>query len=190
MEPSASRTVAARTRLKTLRRCRSGVRTKTPKIEIHRYPARDAKHFRRLFAVIHAYLDDLRSSRFVFRPGWTCSMCDFRDTHCMAGLNQPPSFNYEELSMPGLTVTEKEWIGISILADHDATMKETVSDDQASVRDGKLIVSGSILTGRAAVHFENLLDTGRNSWITVSSSKALHFSSDAVSASQQGQVSA
>jgi ATP-dependent exoDNAse (exonuclease V) beta subunit len=63
---------------------RSLIKTKTPKIEIHRYPARDDTHFRRLFAVIRAYLDDLHSERFVYRPGWTCSMCDFRDTHCRA----------------------------------------------------------------------------------------------------------
>lgn len=61
---------------------RSLIKTKTPKIETHRYPARDDKHFRRLFAVIRAYLDDLHSHRFVYRPGWTCSMCDHRETHC------------------------------------------------------------------------------------------------------------
>ena len=56
----------------------------TPKVETHRYPARDDRHFRRLFAVIRAYLDDLHSNRFVFRPGWMCSMCEFRDTRCSA----------------------------------------------------------------------------------------------------------
>jgi hypothetical protein len=61
---------------------RSLIKTKTPKVETDRYPARDDRHFRRLFAVIRAYLDDLHSNRFVYRPGWTCSMCDFRDTHC------------------------------------------------------------------------------------------------------------
>jgi CRISPR/Cas system-associated exonuclease Cas4 (RecB family) len=61
---------------------RSLIKTKTPKVEIHRYPARDDTHFRRLFAAIRAYLDDLHAKRFVYRPGWTCSMCDFRETHC------------------------------------------------------------------------------------------------------------
>lgn len=61
---------------------RSLIKTKTPKVETHRYPARDDAHFRRLFAVIRAYLDDLQSNRFVYRPGWTCSMCDYRETHC------------------------------------------------------------------------------------------------------------
>lgn len=61
---------------------RSLIKTKTPKVETHRYPARDDAHFRRLFAVIRAYLDGLHSGRFVYRPSWTCSMCDYRETHC------------------------------------------------------------------------------------------------------------
>ena len=58
---------------------RSLIKTKTPKIEFHRYPARTEAHFRRLFAVVRAYLD---AGRFVFRPGLGCSMCDFREDHC------------------------------------------------------------------------------------------------------------
>ncbi len=61
---------------------RSLIKTKKPKIEFHQYPAREDSHFRRLFSVVRAYLDDLDAGRFVFRPGWGCSMCDFRDTHC------------------------------------------------------------------------------------------------------------
>jgi putative RecB family exonuclease len=61
---------------------RSLIKTKTPKVEIHAYPARTDAHFRRLFAVIRAYLDDLDSGRFVFRPGFGCGMCDFAKTHC------------------------------------------------------------------------------------------------------------
>ena len=38
---------------------RSLVKTKTPKIETHRYPARSDLHFRRLFAIIREYLDAL-----------------------------------------------------------------------------------------------------------------------------------
>ena len=38
-------------------------------------------HFRHLFKVIRAYLDDLDTGRFVFRPGFACMMCDFRDDH-------------------------------------------------------------------------------------------------------------
>lgn len=61
---------------------RSLIKTKTPKVEIQRYPTRDDTHFRRLFAVIRAYLDDLHTGRYVYRPGWTCSMCDFRESQC------------------------------------------------------------------------------------------------------------
>lgn len=61
---------------------RSLVKTKTPKIETHAYAARSERHLARLFAVIREYLDCLDSGRFNFRPGWGCSMCDFRSTHC------------------------------------------------------------------------------------------------------------
>ena len=63
---------------------RSLIKTKTPKIETHRYAARQEKHFGRLFAVIRAYLDDLDRGRFVFRPGLGCCACDFAETHCRA----------------------------------------------------------------------------------------------------------
>jgi putative RecB family exonuclease len=58
------------------------VKTKTPQISFHRWPARTERHFGRLFAVIRAYLDDLHTERFVFRPGQACSYCDFRERHC------------------------------------------------------------------------------------------------------------
>jgi len=61
---------------------RSIVKTKTPKIEFHTYQTRSDRHFRRLFAVIRAYLDDLDAQRFVFRPGFGCIMCNVRDEHC------------------------------------------------------------------------------------------------------------
>lgn len=61
---------------------RSLVKTKTPKVDVHRYPARSAAHFSRLFAILREYLDALDRGRFNFRPGWGCSMCDFRQTHC------------------------------------------------------------------------------------------------------------
>jgi CRISPR/Cas system-associated exonuclease Cas4 (RecB family) len=60
---------------------RSLIKTKTPKIEFHGYPARTAAHFRRLFAVIREYLDALDSGRFNYRPGFGCGMCDYRE-HC------------------------------------------------------------------------------------------------------------
>jgi putative RecB family exonuclease len=61
---------------------RSLIKTKKPKIEFHEYQARTAVHFRRLFSVIRAYLDDLDTGRFVFRPGFACSMCNFRSDSC------------------------------------------------------------------------------------------------------------
>jgi predicted RecB family nuclease len=61
---------------------RSLIKTKTPKIEIHSYQARSEQHFRRLFAVIRAYLNDLDRGSFVFRPGFACVMCDHRDGAC------------------------------------------------------------------------------------------------------------
>ena len=63
---------------------RNLVKTKTPKIETHRYAARTERHYRRLFAVIRAYLDALDSGRFVFRPGLGCGFCDYREAGCSA----------------------------------------------------------------------------------------------------------
>jgi len=61
---------------------RSLIKTKTPKVEVHRYPARTGIHFRRLFNLLREYIDALDSGRFNHRPGWGCGMCDFRETHC------------------------------------------------------------------------------------------------------------
>ena len=65
---------------------RSLVKTKTPKIVTHEFPARRDVHFRRLFTVVRAYLDNLDSGRFVFRPGWNCATCDFQ-SHCQGWLD-------------------------------------------------------------------------------------------------------
>ena len=62
---------------------RSLIKTKIPKIECHHYPARSEGHFKRLFSVIRAYLDDLDAGRFVFRPRFGCGMCDFRNGKCL-----------------------------------------------------------------------------------------------------------
>jgi len=63
---------------------RSLIKTKVPKVETHRYPARTDAHFRRLFALIREYLDALDCGVFNYRPSWNCGSCDFRDTHCPA----------------------------------------------------------------------------------------------------------
>ncbi|MGO8683150.1 MAG: RecB family exonuclease [Thermoleophilia bacterium] len=60
---------------------RSLIKTKTPKIEFHAYPARTDAHFKRLFAVLHEYLDALDADRFNYRPGFHCGMCDHQ-TRC------------------------------------------------------------------------------------------------------------
>ncbi|HEV3025589.1 MAG TPA: PD-(D/E)XK nuclease family protein, partial [Pirellulales bacterium] len=51
------------------------VKTKTPQVVWGRYAAREEVHFRRLFAMIRAYLDDLDAKRLIFRPGEACSYC-------------------------------------------------------------------------------------------------------------------
>jgi putative RecB family exonuclease len=61
---------------------RSLIKTKTPKVEFHRYPARTKGHISRLFAVIREYLDALDRGRFNYRPGFGCGMCDFRNGPC------------------------------------------------------------------------------------------------------------
>jgi len=61
---------------------RSLIKTKSPRLAIHRYPARTEKHFRRLFAVLREYRDAIDAGRFNFRPGWGCNLCEFRETHC------------------------------------------------------------------------------------------------------------
>jgi hypothetical protein len=66
---------------------RSLIKTKSPKIEFHRYPARTEAHFRRLFSVIREYLDALDSGKFNFRPGFGCGMCDLR-SHCSRWTHQ------------------------------------------------------------------------------------------------------
>jgi hypothetical protein len=63
---------------------RSLIKTKTPKVEFHPYPARTEVHFRRLFAVVREYLDALDAGRFNYRPGFGCGMCDFRAGPCRA----------------------------------------------------------------------------------------------------------
>ena len=59
---------------------RSLIKTKTPKVELHRFGPRQDIHFKRLFDVIRAYLDAVGSNRFHIRPGIECSFCDFKET--------------------------------------------------------------------------------------------------------------
>ncbi len=61
---------------------RSLVKTKVPQVSSARYERRTPRHFRRFFAVVRAYLDDLRRRQFLYRPTWSCSMCAYRDGEC------------------------------------------------------------------------------------------------------------
>lgn len=61
---------------------RSLIKTKSPKVEYHRYPSRATPDLCRFLSVIREYLDTLNCGRFNYRPGWGCGMCDFRDTAC------------------------------------------------------------------------------------------------------------
>jgi putative RecB family exonuclease len=61
---------------------RSLIKTKSPKVECHRYPPRTDAHMRRFFQLVRAYLDALHSGKYVYRPGLLCSMCDYHDGPC------------------------------------------------------------------------------------------------------------
>lgn len=61
---------------------RSLIKTKAPKLQSQSYGARQPQHFRRLFAVIRAYLDALDHNQFVFRPNPFCASCEHLHTHC------------------------------------------------------------------------------------------------------------
>lgn len=58
---------------------RSLIKTKTAKVEFHAYPARTDAHFRRFFAIVREYLDAMDAGKFNYRPGFGCSMCDFKE---------------------------------------------------------------------------------------------------------------
>jgi hypothetical protein len=62
---------------------RSLIKTKVPKLVVHRYPPRQDHHLRRLFAVVREYLDAIDAQRYNYRPSWMCGMCDYCGTHCM-----------------------------------------------------------------------------------------------------------
>jgi CRISPR/Cas system-associated exonuclease Cas4 (RecB family) len=61
---------------------RSLIKTKKPKIEYREYPTRSESQLRRFFQIVRAYLDDLDRGRFVHRPGFGCTMCEFSDGTC------------------------------------------------------------------------------------------------------------
>jgi putative RecB family exonuclease len=58
---------------------RTLVKTKTPQIATYRYGPRSDAQIGRLFAVVKAYLEDLRLGEFLYRPSWGCRTCGFRN---------------------------------------------------------------------------------------------------------------
>ena len=58
---------------------RTLVKTKVPQIATYRYGPRSDAQIGRLFAVVKAYLEDLRRGEFLYRPGWGCRTCGFRN---------------------------------------------------------------------------------------------------------------
>jgi hypothetical protein len=58
---------------------RSLIKTKKPKIEYREHPTRSESQLRRFCQIVRAYLDDLDRRRFVHRPGFGCTMCEFSD---------------------------------------------------------------------------------------------------------------
>lgn len=64
------------------------VKTKTPKIVIHRYPPRNEEHFERFFGILREYLDALDRGIFNYRPSWNCSLCE-HSRNCTSFLIPP-----------------------------------------------------------------------------------------------------
>jgi len=61
---------------------RNLIKTKTPRVENHRYGPRSQSHYLRLFSVIRAYLDALDAGIYYIRPSHLCAACEFNSTHC------------------------------------------------------------------------------------------------------------
>ena len=61
---------------------RNLIKTKTPRVENHRYGPRSPAHYQRLFAVIRGYLNALDAGNYVIRPNHLCAACEFQTTHC------------------------------------------------------------------------------------------------------------
>jgi hypothetical protein len=58
------------------------VKTKTPKVNVHRFPTRSDEHLSRFFGLIREYLEALDKGIYNYRPGWSCSMCDHYGVCC------------------------------------------------------------------------------------------------------------
>jgi hypothetical protein len=58
------------------------IKTKTPQLQRQRWPVRAEVHFRRLAAVVRAFLADDFSGQHIYRPSLACSWCDYRESSC------------------------------------------------------------------------------------------------------------
>ncbi len=54
------------------------VKTKTPKVCSYRFGERGDRQRRQFFDLCREYLDSIHDGMYNYRPGWTCSMCDYR----------------------------------------------------------------------------------------------------------------
>jgi hypothetical protein len=61
---------------------RNLVKTKTPRVENHRYGPRSPAHYLRLFTVLRDYLDALEAGTYHIRPSHLCAACEFVSSHC------------------------------------------------------------------------------------------------------------
>ena len=68
------------------------VKTKTPKIVVHRFPPRTDEHFARFFGIVREYLDGIDRGVFNYRPSWTCGTCEHNGS-CVAVV---PASDYKE----------------------------------------------------------------------------------------------
>ena len=59
------------------------IKTRTPKICVHRFGERNEQQTRQFFDLCREYLDALDRGVFNYRPCWSCGMCDYR--HLCAG---------------------------------------------------------------------------------------------------------
>ena len=52
------------------------VKTKVPKIVVHRFPPRSDEHFQKFFDLVREYLDSLDRGVFNYRPQFSCQLCE------------------------------------------------------------------------------------------------------------------
>lgn len=82
---------------------RSLIKTKVPKLELHRFKPRQERDFHRLFAVIRAYLHSVRNNQFYIRPSMECSFCDFREW-CIGNANNDTNAQLAQLRSDKIVV--------------------------------------------------------------------------------------